>query len=185
MTRPVLDLHDPTTDLAHGLAALAPQFVMYLMSFLTLGIFWIGQQTQLNQLARAHRSLTWMHLLFLFGITLTPFSTRLLAEYPTSRIALLWYWANILLIGVALYITWICALELQLLKPDIPAAVTDAIKRRIVVAQSLYALGALLSVINTYWSIAWIVLVQLNYVIATPFRLPRLKGPDRPVGEQP
>ena len=187
MTLLVLDLHVPTTDLLHGLShglrMLVPQFVMYLMSFMTLGIFWIGQQTQLNQLARAHRSLTWMHLLFLFGITLTPFSTRLLAEYPTSRIALLWYWANILLIGVALYITWICALELQLLKPDIPAAVTDAIKRRIVVAQSLYALGALLSVINTYWSIAWIVLVQLNYVIATPFRLARFDRPHRPVGE--
>jgi uncharacterized membrane protein len=183
MTLLVLDLHVPTTDLSHGLRALVPQFVMYLMSFMTLGIFWIGQQTQLNQLARAHRSLTWMHLLFLFGITLTPFSTRLLAEYPTSRIALLWYWANILLVGVALYLTWMCALQLELLKPDIPPEVTDAIKRRIVVAQSLYALGALLSVVNTYWSIAWIVLVQLNYVIATPFRLARLERPHRPVGQ--
>jgi uncharacterized membrane protein len=183
MTLLVLDLHVPTTDLAHGLAALAPQFVMYLMSFLTLGIFWIGQQTQLNQLARSHRSLTWMHLVFLFGITLTPFSTRLLAEYPTTRLALVWYWANILLVGVALYISWVCAEQLHLLKPDIPRDVPAAIKRRIVIAQSLYACGALLSIVNTYWSIAWIVLVQLNYVIATPFRLPRLKGPDRPVGE--
>jgi TMEM175 potassium channel family protein len=183
MTLLVLDLHVPTTALSHGLRMLVPQFVMYLMSFMTLGIFWIGQQTQLNQLARAHRSLTWMHLLFLFGITLTPFSTRLLAEYPTSRIALLWYWANILLVGVALYISWICALQLQLLKPDIPAEVTDAIKRRIVVAQSLYALGALLSVVNTYWSIGWIVLVQFNYVIATPFGLARLERPHRPIGE--
>jgi uncharacterized membrane protein len=183
MTLLVLDLHVPTADLPHGLLALAPQFVMYLMSFLTLGIFWIGQQTQLNQLARSHRSLTWMHLLFLFGVTLMPFSTRLLAEFPTTRIALLWYWANILLAGVALYVSWMCALTLQLLKPDIPPDVTNAIKRRIVVAQLLYAFGALLSAINTYWSIAWIVLVQLNYVIATPFRLPRLERPNRPVGE--
>ena len=183
MTLLVLDLHVPTTDLSHGLRALIPPFVMYLMSFMTLGIFWIGQQTQLNQLARANRSQTWMHLLFLFGISLMPFSTRLLAEFPKSRIALLWYWANILLAGIALYVSWICALKLKLLKPDIPAEVPEAIKRRIVVAQSLYACGALLSMVNTYWSIAWIVLVQLNFVLAMPFRLARFERPHRPVGE--
>jgi len=37
-------------------------------------------------------------------------------------------------------------------------------------AQSLYAIGALLCVINTYVSIAVNVLVQLNYVIARRFR---------------
>jgi hypothetical protein len=40
------------------------------------------------------------------------------------------------------------------------------IKRRIFVAQALYAFGALLCLINPLWSIAFIVLVQLNYVFA-------------------
>jgi hypothetical protein len=40
-----------------------------------------------------------------------------------------------------------------------------------VIGQSLYALGALLCVFNTTWSIAFIVLVQLNYAIA-----PRITG---------
>jgi hypothetical protein len=46
----------------------------------------------------------------------------------------------------------------------------SAVERRIVIAQALYALGALLCVVNTYWSIAFIVLVQLNYVIAPRIR---------------
>ena len=50
-----------------------------------------------------------------------------------------------------------------------PPHVSDAIRRRIVIAQSLYAFGALLCVINPYWSIGFIVLVQLNYVIAPRF----------------
>jgi hypothetical protein len=41
-----------------------------------------------------------------------------------------------------------------------------AICRRIVIAQLLYAFGALLSIFNTYWSIGFIVLVQLHYAIA-------------------
>lgn len=44
-----------------------------------------------------------------------------------------------------------------------------AIRRRIVIARSLYAAGAALSVIDTWWSIAFIFLVQINYAIAPPF----------------
>lgn len=173
MTLMVLDLHVPLAAAIHSegelwraLTALAPQLVMYMMSFLTLGIFWVGQQTQLNHLARSARSLTWMHILFLFAVTLTPFSTRLLAEFAAYRLALLAYWANLLLLGAALYFTWNCAMGLGLVKPEMPAEVPRAIQRRILVAQSLYAFGALLCVFHTGWSIAFIVVVQLNYAIA-------------------
>jgi len=178
MTLLVLDLRVPardavhsSTDLREALISLAPQFVAYLMSFITLGIFWVGQQTQLNHLARSDRSLSWIHLLFLFAVTLMPFSTRLLAEFISYRTALVGYWFNILLLGAALYFSWLCALGSGLVKDDMPPEVTTAIKRRIVIAQSLYAFGALLCVFSTYWSIAFIVLVQLNYAIA-----PRLPG---------
>src|SRR5215475_9071545 len=52
--------------------------------------------------------------------------------------------------------------------PDVP----QAIKRRILVGQALYALDALLSVWSTYWSIAFIVVIPLNYSVA-PRLLPR------------
>ena len=54
MTLLLLELHVPAkefihseADLWHALARLAPQLVVYLMSFITLGIFWVGQQTQI------------------------------------------------------------------------------------------------------------------------------------------
>src|SRR5271167_4553975 len=77
LTLLVLDLHLPAAGAVHSerdiwraLVAIPPQIVMYLMSFLTLGIFWVGQQTQLNHLERSARSLSWMHLVFLFAVTL-------------------------------------------------------------------------------------------------------------------
>jgi uncharacterized membrane protein len=140
------------------------------MSFITLGIFWVGQQTQLNHVARSDRGLSWIHLFFLFAVSVTPFSTTLLAQFLTYRLALLLYWANIVLLGATLYASWVCATASGLLKPDLPPEISGAIKRRIVVAQALYALGAALCAINTYWSIGFIVLVQLNYAIAP--RLP-------------
>ncbi|HME31348.1 MAG TPA: TMEM175 family protein [Terriglobales bacterium] len=178
MTLLVLDLRLPAIQAVHNehdlwraLLALGPQLIMYMMSFLTLGIFWVGQQTQLNHLARADRSLSWIHILFLFAVSTTPYSTKLLAEFPAYRLALLAYWLNILLLGTALYLSWVCAIEKGLVKHDLTPEVPIAIKRRIVIGQALYAFGALLCVFNTYWSIAFIVLVQLNYAIA-----PRIPG---------
>jgi len=74
-----------------------------------------------------------------------------------------------------LYLSWVCATGSGLVKGDMPPEVPGAIKRRIVIAQGLYAFGALLCIYNTYWSIAFIVLVQLNYAIA-----PRLPARSRP-----
>jgi len=176
MTLLVLDLRAPAAEAVHSeqdlwraLLKMAPRLLMYMMSFMTLGIFWVGQQTQLNHLRRSSRSLTWIHLAFLFLVTLIPASTALLAEFTQYRLAMLAYWLNILLLGATLYWSWVCALGSGLVKEDMPAHVSDAIKRRILIAQSLYAFGALLCFFNTYWSIAFIVLVQLNYVIAPRF----------------
>jgi TMEM175 potassium channel family protein len=169
MTLLLLELHLPARELIHSegdlrqaLAALAPQLLVYLMSFMTLGIFWVGQQTQLNHLGRSDRDLTWIHLAFLFAVTLMPVSTRLLIEFLSYRTALLEYWGNILVLGGTLYFSWRYATKAGLIKEDIPAEVPAAICWRIVIAQLLYAFGALLCVLNTYWSIGFIVLVQLS-----------------------
>ncbi len=182
MTLLVLDLHLPSAAQVHGdgellraLAALGPQWITYGMSFLTLGIFWAGQQTQLNHLAEGTRDLTWIHLGFLFAVTLLPLSTRLLAEFIHSRAALGIYWLNIFVLGAMLYWSWAHATHAGLIKADTPQEVHGSICRRILIAQSLYAAGAALCFINTWVSIAAIVLVQLNYAL-----VPRLRWRKKP-----
>jgi uncharacterized membrane protein len=173
MTLLVLDLRAPAAEAIHSehdlltaLGALAPRVVTYLMSFMTLGIFWFGQQTQLDRLEKSDRDLAWLHIAFMFAVTLVPFTTGLLSEFIALRAALLVYWGNILLLGVLLYATWRYADRAKLIRGDTPQEVTAAICRRIVVAQSLYAFGAALCTVSTYLSIAFIALVQINYVVA-------------------
>ncbi|HLW00864.1 MAG TPA: TMEM175 family protein [Ktedonobacterales bacterium] len=176
----VLNLHvplsstkNPITDesgLWLALTGLAPNLLTYFMSFLTLGIFWVGQQTQLNYFQRSDRHLTWIHLAFLLIVTLMPFSTSLLATFITFRLALVIYWFNIFLLGALLFASWRYAEHAGLVRDDMPAEMRSANTRRILIAQSLYAFGALLCIISTYVSIGFIVLVQLNYAIAPPIR---------------
>ena len=59
-----------------------------------------------------------------------------------------------------------------LLREEITHQMQCAVERRIVVAQALYAVGACLCFVSNYLSIAFIVLVQLNFALAP--RLPFL-----------
>ena len=107
-----------------------------------------------------------MHIAFLFGVTILPLSTKLLAEFLPYRTALLVYWSNTFLPGLTLYASWGCGTNSTLVRGDLPPEVSGAIWLRILMAQSLYAFGMLLSMFNTYWSIAFIVFF---YAIAPKF----------------
>lgn len=170
MTLLVLDLHVPVAaaihserELGQGLLALAPRVVPYLMSFLTLGIFWVGQQTLLNTLVRGDRNLSWIQIAFLLAVSITPFSTALLASFVTYRLALVIYWLDLVALGLTILWSSRYAQKAGLISDDVPAASRRALERRILFGQSLYAFGALLCLISTYWSITFIVLVQLSY----------------------
>ena len=173
MTLIVLEIRVPDAgpvrseqDLWSALLTLGPRLVTYLLSFLTLGIFWSAQQTQLNLFATADRDLSWLQLAFLATVALMPFSTSLLADFITFRLALVAYWANIFLLGVIVYLALIYAEGHGLLNKDTTPKMTSVIKRRIIAAQGLYAFGALLCFVNPLWSIVFIVVVQLNFAIA-------------------
>jgi uncharacterized membrane protein len=176
MTLLVLDLKVPAADgvaseadLAHLLGEQVPRLLPYFISFLTLGIFWIGQQTQLNtHLERADRALSWLHLGFLCAVTTMPFSTALLAEFPSFRLPVGVYWLNLLVLGVLLYLALTHAQRAGLLSADADPAVISAQFRRIIGYQAAYAVAALLCFIAPFVSIVALVILQLHSVIAPP-----------------
>ena len=97
---------------------------------------------------------------------LVPFSTMLLADFITYRLALGIYWLNIVLLGWLLYAAMRYARRARLFKDDVTPEMIAANERRIFVYQALYAFGVLLSVFSTYLSIGFIFAVQLNAAIS-------------------
>jgi uncharacterized membrane protein len=173
MTLLVLALAVPTVnevkndaELGQALINLIPSVITYVSSFLTLGIFWVGQQTQLSQLERINRDYTWINLAFLLFVTLLPFSTELLAHFYLSRIALVEYWLNILILGALILGSAEYAARAGMFNPANQRTIMRAVRRRVYIAQSLYLFATLLCIVDTRLSIGLIVLIQLNYAIA-------------------
>jgi uncharacterized membrane protein len=182
MTLLVLGLAVPTfsaasvseSELWNALVKLGPNVLVYVMSFMTLGIFWVGQGTQLGQLARSNRHYVWIQLAFLLTVTLVPFSTALLAHFPNLKVALVEYWLNIVLLGGTLLAAAEYALREHLFQDAGQRDLARLFRGRILIAQALYAIATALSLVFSTWvSIALIALIQVNYVIAP--RIPILR----------
>jgi len=111
-----------------------------------LGIFWNGQQAAVERFQPgAIGTLSWIHLAFLFAVSLMPFVLLVCwREYITYRSVLIAYWGNIFPC-----LAWCClsaggyATRAGLLQQEITTTGQCAVERRIVVAQALYAFGAL------------------------------------------
>ena len=179
MTLLVLDLRVPASQagatvsdggLWAALSTLGPNFAAYLLSFTMLGTFWLAQHTLLTILGRSDRTLTWIHLGFLFVVTLLPFSAALLADFNGVRLAVGAYWLNILLLGLGL--EWSSRYGRRAFLADGGAeggaalARLTTFRRRILLAQVLYALAALICLRSTVASIVALAVVQLYFIVS-------------------
>ena len=188
MTLLVLDLRVPVSAAGsayteHGLwdalLKLGPSFAAYLLSFTMLGTFWLAQHTLLGILGRCDRTLTWISLGFLFVVSLLPFSAALLAHFVRLRLAVGVYWLNILLLGVALELA--ARYGRKVLVPGDARQSRSRLaifRRRILLAQTLYALAALTCVVSTQASVIALAVVQLYFIVSPRLPRPRRKRPD-------
>lgn len=160
---PAAELIKSESDLVSSFLALGPKFLMYLLAFMTIGIFWTGHGAQYKHISTSDRNLSWINLLFLLMVSVIPFSTAFLGDFPNYKFPLFIYWLNIFLMGLLLYINWAYACRKNFVSTETKELVDRAIRRRIVVAQSLYFAGLLLCFINPFLSIVFIIAVQINY----------------------
>ena len=90
-------------DLGSELAEMWPEFLIYVLSFLVLGVFWLVHHLIFDTVERYDTTLIWLNILFLMFASLVPFSTRLFIEHGAVTVTALVYGANI---GLLFAIAW-------------------------------------------------------------------------------
>ncbi|MBX9782549.1 MAG: TMEM175 family protein [Chitinophagaceae bacterium] len=167
----VFNLKDPIAQVTsekilwRSLKEVLPTLLACFPGFVTLGIFWTGQSTQFNFIEKYDRNLNRISILFLFFVSLVPFSISLPGNHINNKITIGIYWLNILALGAMLYVHWRYARKKNFLSftGQDQKEVNTAIVKRIIAGQSMYFAGALLCFINTYLSIFVIIAIQMNY----------------------
>src|SRR5215469_12010860 len=87
-----------------SVAGLRGHFVIYALSFVVLGTYWVGNHFQFHFVRKVDRGFLWLNLLFLLFITLLPFSTNLLGGSHDQHIPVVVYEINVLLLPLILLV---------------------------------------------------------------------------------
>ena len=171
MTLLVLDIKVPIVEqavsegLPHSLLALWPRFLSYAISFIMLGIYWVGHHNQFHMIRRTDRALLWINILFMMGVSLLPFSTALLSQYANEPSAIIVYGVNLIIVGLVLFWHWRHAtFGHRLVDDDLDPSIVSLAARRILVGPALFLIAIGVSYFSVWASLAIYILTPLFYV---------------------
>ena len=99
----VLELKVPGHDLSNvaGLHAVLPLILVYLLSFVQVGIYWVNHHYMIDDVKQVTHGILWANLAFLFCLSLFPFATNWVAERGISAFSVSLYAATACLPGAA------------------------------------------------------------------------------------
>ena len=156
----------PPDELLTSILMLWPSFIGYAISFVLLGIYWVGHRAQFQFILYADQNLHWLNMLFFAMCGLTPFSTGLLSQYHDQWLAVALYGLNLSLIGIALYLHWLYATRhTSIVGDDISPVVVRYGSQRCLLAPIGYTIAVLLGLISPIISLVVFGVVPLVYIV--------------------
>jgi uncharacterized membrane protein len=165
-------LPPPDQEVWPALLGQWPEFVAYVVSFLTIGIMWVQHHRLFTVIARSNTTFAMINVVFLMFIAFVPFPTAVLAQRLGSQVdalgATLLYGGTMVAIAIMFNAIWRYASGheghlLKTLSPDERRAQATGYRYGVPVYVAITALAfvnPVLSVIgfgavDVYWALPW------------------------------
>src|ERR1700726_2516312 len=100
----VLELHVPHGTAWRALAAVAPSFLVYVLSFVYVAIYWNNHHHLLHTVTRINGLILWANMHLLFWLSLTPFATGWMGENDFAPLPTAVYGVALLMPAIAYYL---------------------------------------------------------------------------------
>ncbi len=175
MTILVLELGVPAADraltdreLGELLLEMWPDFLVYGLSFMVLGMFWLMHHAIYDSVVHYDFTLQWLNIAFLLFAALIPFSTALFGEHGATRTTALAYGCNMLAIPLTGWAMWSYASAgHRLVRPDLDPALIrgPSLMGRAYAVALLIPIG--LSFVNPVVSFVLYGMIVFGFFVAT------------------
>ena len=157
--------------LVHEVLLLWPRIAAYVVSFLVLGIYWMGHHTQFHFMNGVNRVALWINVFFFMFVCLVPFSTRLVGHYTGQEIALAVYGTNLIAISLMLLLHWHYAARADLLKLATGDAEMRNATRQILIGVVIFAVAIAVAFVDPRWSLLVFLLVPVLHILPGPIHM--------------
>jgi uncharacterized membrane protein len=168
----VLNIGVPSTHTGHSLAYDLghqwPEYVAYVISFLTIGIIWINHHAMISRLREADHTILILNLLLLMTIGILPFATDLVATHRGQPLAAAIFSGCFTLMAIAFSVLnrEVLIVRSHLLTEAIPLEQRRQIYRRAATGVVPYVLATALAFVSPYLTLGICAALAVYY--ATP-----------------
>jgi uncharacterized membrane protein len=159
----VLELKVPHGADWNALGSLVPVFLSYVLSFVSVAIYWNNHHHLLHTVARVNGLILWANMHLLFWLSLTPFATGWMGENDFAPLPTAVYGVALLMPAVAYALLQKAITRSHGIESLLARALGDDIKGKI--SPLLYIAGILLALVNPWISVALYTLVALIWLI--------------------
>jgi TMEM175 potassium channel family protein len=84
-------------DLGAALSGMLPQVFTYVLSFFVIALYWFSHHRVAQQVKNIDGTFVWLNMIWLLFVTIMPFPTALLGQYPLRPIPIAIYGADLIL----------------------------------------------------------------------------------------
>lgn len=159
-------------ELVAKLVELWPKLLIYALSFVLVGIYWVAHHNTFHYIKRSDRNLLWLNILLLMCIVFLPFPTALLGQYPEQRVSVIIYAGTLVITGLVLQLLWWYATSrCRLVDRNIDPRLVQRATRRNLTAPLIYLLAIGVSLFSVPASLVLFILVPVYYIF--PGRIDR------------
>ena len=146
-----------------------PSYLAYVISFASVGAFWLEHSTVTEHMARTDVTFTRLNLLLLMVVSFVPFPTKLIAEWlgdaGAERVAVTLYGMALLAASLMISVLWRYAARHDLIRGDLDDREVRGLTKRLDPSLALYVsfivMGLLLPLVAIFGYLAialWLVL---------------------------
>ncbi len=159
----VLELRVPHGADWHSLAAVAPSFFTYVMSFIYLAIYWNNHHHLLHTVSRVDGLILWANSHLLFWLSLVPAATAWLGENLPAPVPVATYGAVLFMPAVAYYLLQKAILHRHGRHSMLAEALGRDLKGKL--SPALYAAAIGLAFVYPWLSVAIYVVVAMMWLV--------------------
>jgi uncharacterized membrane protein len=135
----VLELKSPHGTDLHALTELWPVFLSYVLSFIYVAIYWNNHHHFFQLAPKVNGTILWANLHLLFWLSLIPFATAWVGEYPAATLPAVLYGVILLACALAWYLMQLLIIRSQADGPQLRDALGRDLKGKI--SPVLYVCG--------------------------------------------
>jgi uncharacterized membrane protein len=169
----VLELHVPHGSDAAALAAIAPSFLSYVLSFIYVGIYWNNHHHLLHTVTRVDGLILWANSHLLFWLSVIPVATAWMGQNLGTPLPTAIYGLALLMPAIAYVLLQRAIIHRHGKQSVLAEALGTDLKGKI--SPVLYVAGIVLAFVNPWLSIALYVLVAIIWLVPDR-RIERIVG---------